>query len=303
MNSIPSSEPPHRWRRELLGSKGPEAARRLHTEDDASAFGCEDDLDPRAGLILVGIDHRDPRGFRRTRDLLNYLQPDLVLVELSPFGRALRAQRQRSLLKTLDINIARACLELCLNPRHARLHPEIIHIRRQICLPFEYRAARRYCAGSRSKMLLCDSSEFSRRWTASWPEMISLSNIRLLLSMPSVGPQRAGGYATAARALAETSTEGKLWNGFLERRRDSEWDRREHHLARMVEGALHAIRPAQPVYLGGWDHLLPGRGRPTLRGILGVPAHRCVLLDEVGVLRQPFKHRVFRNVIDRPEDL
>jgi hypothetical protein len=240
-------------------------------------------------LILVGVDHGDPEGFRRTRELLSRLKPDLVLIELSPFGRSLRVRLQRSLLKTLAANVSRACCELRLWSRDAQRHPEIVRIRRQITLPFEYRATRRYCGSHDSRMLLCDSSDFSRHWVASWPGMISLANVRSLLSAPGIARchESLSGYGMAARALAAESADEWLWNRVLEKRWDSWWDRREHHLAGTVWAALHALRPVNPVYLGGWLHLLQGQGRPTLRGLLNIPRHRCMLLPEA-VVRQSF---------------
>jgi len=250
-------------------------------------------------LILVGVDHGDPEGFRRTRELLSRLKPDLVLIELSPFGRSLRVRLQQTLLRTLGANVSRACCELRLRSREAHRHPEISRIRRQIALPFEYRAARRYCGSRDSRMLLCDASDFSRHWIASWPAMISLANVRSLLMDQGSGRRHnsRNGYGMASRALAAESTEEWLWNRVLEKRWDSWWDRREQHLAKTVWAALHALRPLNPLYLGGWLHLLRGQDRPTLRGLLNIPRHRCMLLPEAARLQ--FLDRPFRAMQSR----
>ena len=235
-------------------------------------------------LIIVGVVHGDPNGFERTLDALSCLKPDLILIELSPFGRSLRARLQKSLLRTLADSVSKACIDLGLRSREAQRRPEIARIRRQLCLPFEYRAARRHCARNDSRILLCDCSEFSRQWVASWPGMISPANIRSLLSNPGTAPRHEIGnaYGMAARALAAelALADERPSSRALESRWDSGWDRRERHLASTVWAALHALRPRNPVYLGGWRHLLLGQSPPTLRELLGIPRHRCILLPE-----------------------
>jgi hypothetical protein len=229
-------------------------------------------------LVLVGVEHGDPEGFKRTTTLLSSLRPDLILIELSPFGRSFRAKRQRDLLKTLSAVVSEASAELNLALRDSLRHPNVVRIRRQICLPFEYRAARRFARAHGSRLALCDASELSRHWIASWPELLALDNIRTLLSLPWPPGEQERHYVLARKALGEDPGGRAVWAQAVESRWGSWWDRREQHVARSVWNALHVLTPQTPLYLGGWQHLVRGRSRPTLRTLLNIPFDRCRLL-------------------------
>jgi hypothetical protein len=236
--------------------------------------------DPLNGLLLVGCDHGDPMGLGRALGLLHRLQPDVVLLELSPYARSFRARRQGQLLKALTHRVSHAARALSMAPRLAHRHPEVVRIRRQICLPYEYRAARKYASSRGARIVLCDSSAFSGRCLASWPEMLSWENLLSILSGPGRRDGHEDGYSRARRALGEPLEEGGIWTRSVEDRWGPWWDRRERHLARTAWRALHILQPRSPLYLGGWQHLLPGRRRSTLRGLLCIPPGRCLLLPD-----------------------
>ncbi len=63
---------------------------------------------PPEKLFLVGTCHRDPRGLRRCRILLDHLDPDVVLVEVSPYGVWMRREHRRFFLRLLRRNLAAA---------------------------------------------------------------------------------------------------------------------------------------------------------------------------------------------------
>ncbi len=238
-------------------------------------------------LLLVGVDHGDAEGFRRISTLLGSLQPDLILIELSPYGRSFRAAKQRELLKMLSANVSKASRDLRLARRDGLRHPAVVRIRRQICLPFEYRAARRFARAHGSKLVLCDASELSRHWLASWPEMISVQNIRLLLSSPGIPREHELSTFLARKVLTGDQEAGELWTRTVESRWDLWWDRREHYLARRIWTALHALSPTCAVYLGGWQHLMRGWSRPTLRSLLNMPGSHCRFLPDTQALGKP----------------
>ena len=103
-------------------------------------------------LILVGGVHGDRHGFRRTLHFLETFQPDLVMVELSPFGKAFRDRNRRTLQQTFAHNLLLAARHVHLSLREALLHPEIKVIRRQLALPFEYRAALRFVRNTGNRL-------------------------------------------------------------------------------------------------------------------------------------------------------
>jgi len=224
-------------------------------------------------LILVGGVHGDRHGFRRTLHFLETFQPDLVLVELSPFGKAFRDRNRRTLQQTFAHNLLLAARHVHLSLREALLHPEIRSIRRQLALPFEYRAARRFVRNTGNRLALVDSSLFSRRMIAHWPELISSSNLSsLLLLAPDTRPTPAQTYERAAQLICQELTPP----AFTGERR---WQKREQFLAARIRSALRETAPWRAAYLGGWQHLTGAGPAPTLRELLGLDRHSCWLLD------------------------
>ncbi len=230
-------------------------------------------------LILVGGVHGDQHGFRRTLHFLETFQPDLVLVELSPFGKAFRDRNRRTLQQTFAHNLLLAARHVHLSHREALLHPEIKSVRRQLALPFEYRAARRFVRNTGNRLALVDSSLFSRRMIAHWPELISSSNLSSLLLSPDTRPTPAQTYEWAARHICQglnpLAFTGERWW----QTRDPLWQRREQFLATRIRSALRETAPSRAAYLGGWQHLTGTGPYPTLRELLGLDRNSCWLLD------------------------
>lgn len=231
-------------------------------------------------LVLVGGEHGDPSGYRRTKAFLLEYRPDLILIELSPFGLHLRLKRSSLWLQTMRNHLAEVCKDLNRTLPEVWCHPAVMKIRHQLGLPFEYRAAIRHARSHSSKLQLCDASAFSRQFMASWPELICRENLYRLLYFSDSAKSYQDGYMMARRALGEEDRGESLWIGVVEKQWGSWWNRREQHLARSVWTALHALKPGRPVYLGGWQHLLHSRDHVTLRTLLGIGRDRCVLLPD-----------------------
>ncbi len=167
-------------------------------------------------LILLGTVHRDPAGYRKMKDFLQRLQPDAVLLEMSPYAAAFRKNRGPALVATFRKNLREASEACGLPLRNAIRHPEVAAIGRQLALPFEYRAASAYVSGVRgtrsrdakhagngnAKLFLVDRSSFSRRMIAAWPELISVENLKALLAMDfPAGPSIDKAYERAWREI------------------------------------------------------------------------------------------------------
>jgi hypothetical protein len=233
-------------------------------------------------LRLLGTVHGDPRGFRRLRQFLQQFQPDLILVELSPFGLAFRQAHQRELQRTLGQNLRRAATEIHCAWQKALAHPEIRAIRRQIALPFEYRASYHYARAHNKRLLLLDRSDFSQALVACWPDLMSTSNLALLLTLPRARKRYAveDHYRRAHELLrwpsACTDKPGHTAGGLNK----DIWEERENSLAERIRGAILAIAPASCVYVGGWEHLSDQEDPPSLRRLLAIPAAQCFLLDD-----------------------
>ncbi len=231
-------------------------------------------------LILVGGVHGDRHGFRRTLHFLETFQPDLVLVELSPFGKSFRDRNRRTLQQTFAHNLLLAARHVHLSLREALLHPEIKVIRRQLALPFEYRAARRFVRNTGNRLALVDSSLFSRRMIAHWPELISSSNLSsLLLLAPDTRPTSAQTYERAAQLICQELTPPAFTGEWRWQTSDALWQRREQFLATRIRSTLRETAPWRATYLGGWQHLTGAGPSPTLRELLGLDRNSCWLLD------------------------
>jgi len=233
-----------------------------------------------SGLTLVGTVHADRHGFARTLCLLRSLGPDLIFVELSPYGKSFRSSNQVDMQRILGRNLRVAAKKCGLLFKHALTHPEIKAIQRQIVLPFEYRAAWRYSRASGTEVLLVDFSSFSRKMISSWPEMLSSENLATLLSLPRdsrLAITRV--YDLAARGIRGESPTIVCTAETGGAEIDPLWKKRECHMAGAIRSTLRNRRPKKPVYLGGWQHLTVGGRFPSLRELLMIDLRQCYLLD------------------------
>ena len=232
-------------------------------------------------ILLLGTVHGDPKGVTRLRRFLTHWQPDLILLELSPYARSFRLRHQRSFQRLLTGNAKLAAEQTRWNWRKALAHPQILAIRRQLALPFEYRATSRYARQNGKKLVLVDSSPFSRQLIGFWKELVSVRNLAQLLSLPGTSKSAAieHAYRTAHYRLEDPELLGgsRLQCGSGEM--THLWREREHFLAKQVRNTLSLLRPATAVYVGGWQHLLAHRTPPSLRDLLGIEPSHCLLLD------------------------
>ena len=229
---------------------------------------------------LAGTVHSDERGFERALYFLSSFQPDLVFVELSPYAKVFRDRHQCTLQRTLNFNLKIAAKDCGLTLREALRHPEIRAVRRQLALPFEYRAARRFSEATGSMLSLVDYSPFSRKLIGLWPELLSPGNLALLLTLPRdsrVSTSRS--YELAARIILKADP----LMADLDESRNTDtspfWEKRERFMAARIRSVLKKRVPRKAVYLGGWQHLTVGGSFPSLRELLGLEHTPGYLLD------------------------
>jgi hypothetical protein len=232
-------------------------------------------------LLLLGTVHGDKRGMARLRRFLAQVRPHLVLLEMSPFARDFRIAHQRTCQKRLSIQLKRASAQCQMSWRRAFAHPEILAIRRQLALPFEYRAALQYSRRTEAKLVLVDQSSFSRRLIASWPDLIAIGNLTTLLSLPHKCEtfRIRQAYQLAHRCLGDKTLVESLPFHQVVRQSEPAWIEREHFIAKQVRMAMTTLKGATALYIGGWQHLNAIDAPPSLRTLLKVPAAQCHLLD------------------------
>lgn len=232
-------------------------------------------LNSAAGLILLGTVHSDPKGYSRTRAFLQRHRPDLIMVEISPFALKFRKERSPELRKTFLERLRIVSQSLKIEYGTALRHVQIASILRQTGIPYEYRASAAYAKSAGIDLVAVDSSEFSRGWIETWPEMISAANIERLLEMESAAPPASRLYVQAARRIngglagPETLPGGDALS----------WQEREEYMASEITSAMERFNPERPVYLGGWWHLTCRGSVKTVRELLGIGAASCLLLD------------------------
>lgn len=229
-------------------------------------------------LLLVGTLHLDPEGFEKSVALFESHQPDLVLVELSPYGCRFRHNYRRKLRKTLKLNLKKAAKSCGISFSHARNHGEIKRIWSQLALPFEYRAAVDYGRKRNVTVALVDSSSFSQEWISCWTELISTDNLKILLSLSPQPPSVHQLYQLAKRRIEGQMSSGSFDPSVTDPAETPMWEERERYMAERIKEAAKTCSAARAVFIGGWWHLTKGGKIPTLRELLGIDASHCSLV-------------------------
>ena len=222
-------------------------------------------------LLLIGTVHGDPDGMVRLLELLRQEQPSLVAVEVSPYGLSYRKRNSRPLRGRVIRRLRRLAIRHGLSWKHLG---QVQAILEQLNLPFEYRAALRFCRDSGAVLRCLDLSDVSSRLIRpSWQELTGFTNVEILLRLPSedhrVSVRRA--YTLATRLLRE---EDKAYlSSFVEDLEADLWrQRREAYLAKEITGRYAFMDHGTLAYVGGWQHLL----HPTRAGTLADRlAHLC----------------------------
>jgi hypothetical protein len=237
-------------------------------------------------LKLIGTVPGDPDGFRRTLRILCQIRPKLIFVELSPYGYRFRREHGTCLIHILNHHLAEAARRSALLYEDASRHPQVEAIRRQIRLPFEYRAAVLAAKMSSSRIFLVDQSAFSRKLIADWFELISPDNLFNLLNMAPEIPSTQTIYRNASQRIANSSSIFLPEFSRSDTEEKSIWREREEFMGRQILRTMAALRRGRAVYLGGWWHLTVGGNIPTLRDLLGIGLSGCLLIDRI----QQFEH-------------
>jgi hypothetical protein len=228
----------------------------------------------RGSLTLIGTVHGDPRGQARAGELLPYLRPDVVTVEISPFSLRYRRQHEVRWQRQLANALARL-------PEGAAQHLAIRCLAAQVALPFEVRAVQDYCRRASLPWRPVDLGFLSRRHLPRYgPELLSPANLQALLATAdgSLEELVAAEFRRARQALARAPRRPLSPSG-------SETWRRERCLARKLRGLT--LRYRHVVHLGGWEHLVAWRDSPGLWGALADLEPVRMLLDEADRLAAP----------------
>ena len=214
-------------------------------------------------LILVGTVHRDPDGFKKLAGVLARERPGAVAVEASPYGLLFRCREGRRLRRRLERRLRRWAKA---RGRAWQSWGQLHAIDLQLALPFEYRAALRYCRDTGAPLSLLDLSSWSREAIQTqWTQMVSPENLSLISAEPPEALRIVvrRDYEMAARLLQEEAQ--SLVAAFLGPcTEDACWKEREALLAARVAELFGGMQVGRLVYVGGWQHLVGSRGCGTL---------------------------------------
>jgi len=254
---FPSHRPLEGWEGSWRGGQGSTAG------DGCSTFPAL----TASNLVLIGTVHGDPQGYARVWGLLEWLQPDLVTVEISRFSvryrGAWKARWRRQLQKAL------AAL-----PREAAGHPAIRRVAAQIDLPYEYRAARDYSRRYGINCLPLDLGGLSRRHLPRYAlELLSPANLRALAGEPQDSPED---FVIREFRRARLAFARSPWR--LAPDDNPETLRRELFVCRRLKRL--ATQGGRVAHLGGWEHLIPWREGEGLRSWLADQDPSILLADE-----------------------
>ncbi|MBM4275325.1 MAG: hypothetical protein FJ134_12820 [Deltaproteobacteria bacterium] len=223
-----------------------------------------------ARLIMVGTVHSDPQGYDRAWKLLQFLRPDLVSVEISPFSWRYRQRRERDWLKQFSKGLAGL-------PESARGHLALQRLAAQVVFPFEARAARDWNRAYETPWRALDLGELSRRHLPRYGrELLTRENLESLLTTPdgSLKNWVAGEFCRARR----TWEHGPGWPAIFDHPAALY---RERFLARRLR-VLAA--KGRVVHLGGWEHLAPWRDGQGLINWLADLHPARILLEDADLL-------------------
>jgi pheromone shutdown protein TraB len=229
-----------------------------------------------AGLVLIGTVHHDPRGYDRLLRVLPDVQPDIVTLELSPYGRGFRAKHSGKLSRRIQ-SLAQT-LQGSEYSTAGLLPAAVQQLLSAVTLPFEYCAARDYARASNIPLYCIDLSHISRRRLLMLKdEGLTRRNIAVLLKLPDKNLQNSVNLCYKRAAAAWHAQGDRHRPGAAVDQADIE---RDAHMSRRLRN-LHARFPCKRIaHIAGWEHCADSAGAPTLYGLLRDLRPQRILLFE-----------------------
>ena len=233
-------------------------------------------------LFLIGTVHHDPRGYKKLYAQLSALKPDLITLELSPYGRGFRTKNHKRLSRRLLSLYKKA---FGVNPHHD-VSPESVLLPSPVQslvytlnYPFEFLAARDYAHSCRVPFYCIDLSHVSRQMMHMLKrETLSINNISMLLTLPYKNLQESvdlcykkAQYIWDAKACMEKAA-------VMQHAADM---KREKHMSRRIKNLVKRHPDKKLVHIGGWEHFTRDAGCTTMYELLrGLSPERMLLTDD-----------------------
>jgi len=225
-----------------------------------------------ARLVLVGTVHHDPHGYDKLQRLLAVVQPDIITLELSPYGRGFRTKHSRKLSQRILSRIPGVA-------GRYHLPAPLEQLLATIMFPFEYRAVRDYAA-SRSVPFYCiDLSRVSRHKVRMLKaEALTNRNIQMLLTLPDKELPDSVTMCYKRAAAVWREHQGCQRLPYLAA--DPSAVERDEHMSRRLRNLCTQLPKKTIVHIAGWEHCANSAGPTNLYGLLRDLCPQRILLDE-----------------------
>jgi hypothetical protein len=219
----------------------------------------------QAHLVLIGTVHHDPHGYEKLAKILAALQPDLITLELSPYGRGFRTKNQTRLMRRLLSWYKKA---RGINPHadlsfESRLLPSLVQsLAYTLKYPFEFLAARDYAHSCKVPFYCIDLSSVSRnRIHLLKQEALSINNISALLLVQDKNLQDSVDLCYKKAQLIWDAGSCMQKAAGTQHTADSE---REKHMCRRIKNLVRRHPDKKLAHIGGWEHFTAHAGCATM---------------------------------------
>lgn len=245
--------------------------------DDYTAKSPEEISD----LILVGTVHLDPEGREVLNDIIEFLRPKIITVEISAFSVRYRSshcekwlRRLRDLIKAL--------------PERRRFHTRLRLLDFQLRTPFEWDVAQCYGSANNTQCLAVDTSNLARDELPQWKKcLLSRENLLRITEGPEfdLDTHFKDCYSRARIVLKTPDGLPKPVN-HLSWLSDTYWKKREWTMAdriRRIHGEFSGNHGSSEggslVHICGWMHLVTGSPWKTMTDLLSDMSPTRILLN------------------------
>jgi hypothetical protein len=248
----------------------------------------------QAHLYLIGTVHHDPRGYKKLHALLSALKPELITLELSPYGRGFRTKQRTKLSRKLLSLYKKACAVVSQHSilsDSGMLPPSVAALLCTINYPFEFLAARDYAHAYKVPFYCIDLSHVSRQKMLMLKQAaISNNNITVLLTLPEKSLQESVDlcYKKAQNIWYADNCGQKA---AVAQQADAAVER-EKHMSRRIKNLVKRHPDKKLVHIGGWEHFTGDAGCTTMYELLrGLSPERILLTDDICyAITSPYNH-------------
>lgn len=225
-------------------------------------------------LVLVGAVHHDPAGYNKLQRVLAAVQPDIITLELSSYGRGFRTKNSRK----LSMRIRSQAQQGPGSEPPNILSAAVEQLLAAVQFPFEYCAARKYAAACRVPLYCIDLSRISRkRLRMLKDEALTRRNIATLLALPDKNLLNSVNLCYKRAAAVWYQPGDRLRLPAVSCPADSDRDR---HMSRRLRNLCAKFPRKRILHIAGWEHCVNSPGQLNLYGLLRDLSPQRILLDE-----------------------